>query len=153
MLARVNGSPHDDVERYAELSAALAGAQDRAALLAAHGLDEDAWAALDARWQHRLSAELASAEGLPPLVTRHAEAFARALRAAGAPVPLALFVEATVVVQRGGDVGAGLSRLGLDVGRYLAASRWFSAQAASDPAMANQLADALARAVSRATAR
>ncbi len=136
----------DDVVLYAELAAELSGApRPRDVVLADHGLDEDAWAEIDSRWQDRLSVALASAaEGIPPLVAAHAEAFARAQHSlGGVPMPLARFAEATAIVQRGGDVGAGLARLGVDLAAYLTASRHYTTLAAHDRAVADALRAAM----------
>jgi hypothetical protein len=62
----------NDLEAYAALAVALADPRgDRAALLAAHGLDEEAWEAIDDAWQARVSeagAEGDLAEGVPPFI-------------------------------------------------------------------------------------
>jgi hypothetical protein len=139
----------DDVVAYAELAAELAlGARPRAEVLAEHGLDEDAWAEIDERWQDGLSAALAGeGDELPPLVAAHAEAWARVQRAlAGVPLSLDRFAEATVILQRGRDVGPALARLGVTLPAYLEATWYWARHATEEPSVEPELRAALARA-------
>lgn len=120
-----------DVEAFATLAAQLAepGA-DRAAILAAHGLDEERWEALDDAWQARLSeADEGEDEGVPPLMAAYAEAFARAQRArAKSELPFDRFLEAARAMKRGTDMTTALKRLGMTLSEYLnAQQRWTAA--------------------------
>src|SRR4051794_19596906 len=69
-----------DVERYAAISVELArDGADRAAVLAAHGLEPSDWETIDAYWQERLSSAMESDEdGVPEVIALHSAAFARA---------------------------------------------------------------------------
>ncbi|WP_437681539.1 hypothetical protein [Sorangium sp. So ce131] len=125
--------PARDVEAFATLAAQLADpSADRAALLAAHGLDEDGWEALDDAWQARLSeADEGDDEeaGVPPLVVAFAEAFARAQRArARSELSFERFLEAARAMRRGTDMATVLSRLDMTLEDYLSAQqRWTAA--------------------------
>ena len=135
-----------DIEVYAALSAALADpAADRAALLAAHGLDEDTWDALDDAWQARLSAaEEGEGEGVPPLVAAHAEAFARAQRArAGAPLSFERFVEIARAMQRGSELATLLGRLGVSLDDFLTAQRTWTEAMIGDEGLAERFRRAM----------
>jgi len=137
-----------DVEAYAALAAELADLRtDRAAVLAAHGLDEDAWDALDERWQDRLSAAEEAhgdADGVPPLVAAHAEAFVRAQRARVREVlPFERFLAATRALRRGGDLAATLKRLDLTLETYLAAQAHWTARVLEDEALAARFDEAM----------
>ncbi|WP_437593396.1 hypothetical protein [Sorangium sp. So ce1000] len=132
----------DDVEGYATLSARLADpSADRAALLAAHGLDEDSWEALDDAWQARLSeADEDDDEevGVPPLVAAFAETFARVQRARSkGELSFERFLEAARAMKRGTDMATVLSRLDLTLEDYLSAQqRWTAAMLEDEALMA-----------------
>ena len=128
-----------DVEAYAALSAELADPRvDRAALLAARGLDEAAWDALDEAWQARIEeADEGDGDGIPPLVAAHAEAFARAQRArAGAVLPFERFAQAARELGRGTDLATALKRLDLTLDAYLAAQAHWTREMLADEALA-----------------
>lgn len=120
-----------DVEAFATLAAQLADpGADRAAILAAHALDEEQWEALDDAWQARLSeADEGEDEGVPPLMAAYAEAFARAQRArARSELPFDRFLEAARAMKRGTDMTTVLKRLGMTLSEYLnAQQRWTAA--------------------------
>lgn len=142
------GDLSDDVELYAALSAELADIRaDRAAILAARGLTEDAWDAIDEAWQDRLSAAEAEAldsDGVPPLVARHAEAFARAQRSrAGAVLPFERFVSAVRELRRGGDLASALRRLDLTLDVYLAAQAHWTSRMLEDEELSARFTRAL----------
>ncbi|MGK3982427.1 hypothetical protein WME99_05285 [Sorangium sp. So ce136] len=132
----------DDVEVYATLAAQLADpSADRAALLAAHGLDEERWEALDDAWQARLSEaddEDGEDVGVPPLVAAYAETFARAQRArARSELTFDRFLEAARAMKRGTDMATVLSRLDLTLEDYLSAQqRWTAAMLEDEELMA-----------------
>ncbi|WP_437553003.1 hypothetical protein WME95_17420 [Sorangium sp. So ce327] len=132
----------DDVEAYATLAAQLADpSADRAALLAAHGLDEAGWEALDDAWQARLSeADDDDGEevGVPPLVVAYAETFARVQRArAKSELSFERFLEAARGLKRGTDMATVLSRLDLTLEDYLSAQqRWTAAMLEDEALMA-----------------
>ncbi len=131
----------NDVAAYAALSAELADPRvDRAALLAARGLDEDGWDALDEAWQARLSeADEGDGDEVPPLIAAHAEAFARAQRArAGAALPFDRFAEAVRELRRGTDLSTALKRLDLSLEAYLAAQAHWTREMLADEALAER---------------
>lgn len=138
--------PELDVTAYAALAAALAdpGCQ-RAEVLAAHGLDEAAWAGLDEAWQARLSAAMEEeSDGVPPLVAAYAEAFAAAQRAAaGQGMTLERFAEATREIQRNGDPTGTLARLGIPLAAYLQANAYWTRRVVEDRALAERFRRAL----------
>ena len=129
-----------DLEAYVTAAAELSDPRvDRAAALAARGLDEDAWDEIDDAWQARLSeaeAEDATSDGVPPLVAAHAEAFARAQRARVRDVlPFERFVTAARALRRGGDLASTLRRLDLTLDAYLAAQAHWTARMLEDDAL------------------
>src|ERR1700704_149537 len=88
-----------ELATYGAISGKLAaGARPREVVLGEHGLDEDAWCAIDDAWQAQFSAAMdACDEGIPPLIAAYAKAFAEAqLGEAAAPrLSLEQYVEAT----------------------------------------------------------
>ena len=98
-----------DLERWVDLSTALAHAEDRAALLSAHGLDEDSWAAIDAVFDAQISAAIhedtAEDALAPPWLERlgKAQAAAQARNAAAAPLSFEAFVQVTRAIVASGD--------------------------------------------------
>jgi hypothetical protein len=130
-----------DVAAYAALAAALSDPNaDREALLAAHGLDEDTWDALDEAWQDRLSEADAGddeTEGVPALVAAYAEAFARAHTArARSELPFERFLEAARAMRRGVDMTTVLKRLDLTLEDFLSAERRWTQAMLADEALA-----------------
>lgn len=128
-----------DVTEYAEIAAALADAdRDRAATLAARGLDEPAWAALDHRFQEAMSRAMDSDDGVPPVVAAYAEAFARARAALVRPeqvISIERFADATREIQRGGDPEAALTRLGITLREFIRANEHWTRSIVTDPAL------------------
>jgi hypothetical protein len=134
----------DDLESYVRLALQLADAEaDRAALLAAAGLDEAAWEAFEQAWLERLSAAEEAhgdADGVPALVLAHAETWARVQRerAAGVALPFERYVEITRLLGAGRDVGQVLPRYGLDLASYLQAHRYWTERMAVDRELAHR---------------
>ncbi|EYF00235.1 hypothetical protein [Chondromyces apiculatus] len=131
-----------DLEAYVTVAAELSDPRvDRTVALTARGLDEDAWEEIDDAWQARLSeaeaeAEDAAADGVPPLVAAHAEAFARAQRARVHDVlPFERFVTAASALRRGGDLRSTLRRLDLTLDAYLTAQAHWTARMLEDDAL------------------
>jgi len=129
-----------DVAEYAELAATLADPScDRDAALAAHGLDEEGWAALDGHFQDRLGRAMdAAEEGVPPLIAAYAEAFARARAAQsrGRPViSLDRFADATREIQVRGDPLPALAKHGLTLEEYLRANEHWTQRMLADPVL------------------
>lgn len=141
-----------DVRAYAALSARLAepGA-DRDALLAEHGLTEDAWDEIDDAWQARLSEAIdamGDADAVPPLVQEHAEAFAKAQAervTPGDPLPFERFVAVTLDVQRAHDVEHVLQRNGTTLHDYLRAQQHWLKVMMDDAALTARFHQAMAR--------
>jgi hypothetical protein len=128
-----------DVEAYAALAAALtAPGAARAALLAAHGLDEDGWEALDDAWQARFSeAEDDDALGVPALLGAYAEAFSRAqLGLSPGLLSFERFLEAAREMRRGNDMATVLKRLDLTLESYLQAQAHWTARMLHDEELA-----------------
>ena len=133
-----------DLEAYAALAAELADPRvDRAAVLAARGLDEERWNTIDDAWQVRLSeadeGDVGDDEtgGIPPLIAAHAEAFARAQRARVRGVlPFERFLEAAREMKRGTDLSTALKRLDLSLDAYLHAQAHWTAEMLADEGLA-----------------
>ena len=130
-----------DLRTYAAVSVALAGAPgSRDQVLSAHGLDEEAWDAIDDAWQGRLSSAIdeQSGEAVPPLVVEYETALREAQAGAEMPMSLERFAELTSKIQRGGDLAAVLAQTGVPFAVYLRASAHWTPRLASDPALAEQ---------------
>jgi hypothetical protein len=137
-----------DLDAYAAFALALADPNgDRGALLAARGLTEEAWEAIDDAWQARLSgaeADAANASGVPAFAAAFAEAFARAQRArARTEVSFDRFVEATRAMQRGTEMATVLKRLDLTLDDFLAEQARWTAAMLIDDALAERFRRAL----------
>jgi len=134
-----------DVEAFATLAEELSHpGTDRAAALSSHGLDEDAWNALDDAWQDRLWPDEDDADDdasvhLPAVLVAYSEAFARAQQARGGGL-LAFdrFVEVARALKRGTDLRTVLSRLGVTLEGYLAAHKHWTAKMIADETLAAQ---------------
>jgi hypothetical protein len=143
------GAPGLNVEAYATILASLADPEaDRAAVLAAYGLDEASWEPTDTAWQARLSAAADAVDveepTAPPLLVAFAEAFAAAQRAqAKALLSFERYVEITGVVTRGGAVGDELKRLRVTLPEYLRAHEHWMRKMAEDPALSERFARAI----------
>jgi hypothetical protein len=129
--------PPLDIRAYAALAASLAtGDRPRAAILAAQGLDEAGWEALDRHHQAELSRAIDDdGDGVPPLVAAYAEAFAAArARSTRAATLLTIerFGDATREIQRTGDPTAALARLGIALDDFLRANEHWTARMMTD---------------------
>jgi hypothetical protein len=142
--AAADAEPTLDLARYAEISAKLV-VGDRAAVLARHGLDEDAWEMAEDAWQARLSSALETWEedGVPPLLAEleAAQAAARARIAGDQILELARFAGAVREMGRGGDPVAALARAGVSAADFARASGVWTARMAIDPALAARFAE------------
>jgi hypothetical protein len=137
-----------DLHAYVALAAELSDARvDRGAALAARGMDEDDWEAIDDAWQTRLSeaeAEGAAGSDIPPLVAAHAEAFSRAqLSRTREVLPFERFVIAARELGRGGDLASTLRRLDLTLDTYLAAQAHWTARMLEDEELSARFERAL----------
>jgi hypothetical protein len=129
----------DDLEIYAAIAAGLAGGLDRAELLRAHGLDELAYEALEARAEATLDAATSLDRGVPEAIAR----FDRALRSAGAKdtreIPsLEEFARALMIAEEGGKVHERLAEKGFSVERLLRASAHYTPRLAHEPELARR---------------
>lgn len=127
-----------DVVEYATISAELAEPScDRARVLAAHDLDEEAWSEIDGACQEALTRAMESdADGAPPLVVAYADAFAQArarLNEGKGVISIERFADATREIQLRGDALAALSRLGLTLDEFLRANEHWTRRMMSDP--------------------
>lgn len=143
-------APHEaeiNLDTYARITVALGRAgQGRDAVLAAHGLDEARWQAIDDVWQARLSEAMDQTSDevpVPPFLEQFSRAMDRAQSDDSLVMTLERFVEATRVVKRGGDVGKALEHLGLTVDAYLQANRHFMQRMAKDDELAAAFRKAL----------
>jgi hypothetical protein len=126
-----------DIRAYATLAATLAaGDRPREQILAAHGLDEAGWEALDRFHQEQLSRALDDdRDGVPPLVAAYAESFAAArARSTRAATLLSIerFGDATREIRRTGDPTAALARLGISLDDFLRANEHWTARMMTD---------------------
>lgn len=132
-------SPDDDVARYAELAVALAVAEDRDAVLADHGLDEESFGRLEDRWLAELSrAEDAAGDGVPPLLQRFAEAVnaAQQRQATADVMPLERYALITRSISRGHEVAQVLERHRLSLADYLRSHQHWTMKMIGDPSLA-----------------
>jgi len=140
--------PADDIQAYAALGAALADpSADREKILATNGLDETAWEIIEETWQGRFDAAdeaHGEAEGIPPLVVEHAEAFARAQATrGGAGMPFDRFVDVARAFARGDDAQGLLRRFGATLDEYLGAQREWTGRMLEDAELAGRFEKAM----------
>ena len=143
----MSSGPEDlDVRAYAAIAVALAEASSREEVLAAAGLDEDSWEAVEDRWQERLSRAIdeqdtdSGACAVPPLMVEYDAAIteARARSNGAPPMSLERFAEATRQLRRGADPAAAVRQLGVSFGAYLRASAHWTARMAREPDLAER---------------
>jgi hypothetical protein len=131
-----------DLETYVNLVVALSHPEaEPERVLASHGLDEDAWDAIDAHWQGRIDEALAteSSDVMPPLVEAYAKAFARAQRrTAGEVLPFDKFVEVTRAVTSGEPMAEVLKRNGLTLERFLKTQQHWTTRMVQDEELARR---------------
>ena len=140
--------PAEDVDAYASLGATLADpSADRDEVLATNGLDEAGWEIIEEIWQGRFDAAdeaHGEAEGIPPLVVAHAEAFARARATrGGAGMPFEHFVEVARAFARGDDAQGLLRRFGATLEEYLGAQREWTGRMLEDAELAGRFEKAM----------
>jgi hypothetical protein len=136
-----------DIEAYARVMAELCAAShatSRAEVLARHGLDEDRWDAIDARWQARLSEALdEDGDGISTLIAAYASAYEAAQRSLAAPISLAQFAQVTRLLQANGDLRAALAKVGVALSDYVRGSEHWSQKLANDPEIERRFEAAL----------
>lgn len=137
----------DDLERYAEIAAALAAAENRDETLARYGLTEETWETVDDTFQARLSDAVAShqGDGMPDFVVRFSEAFNKAKErlSTGEVMSFDKFVEVTRAVHRGTDIPRALANQGVTFAAYTRANQHWMTRIARDPTLAAKLRAAL----------
>jgi hypothetical protein len=143
-------APHEaeiNLDAYARLTVALARAgEGRAAVLAAHGLDEVRWQAIDDLWQARLSDAMdQGTDEVPvsPFLEAFSHAMDRAQRDDSPVMTLERFAEATRAIGREGEVTQTLRRLHVTPDEYLRANAYWTRRMTED----EELAEAFRRAV------
>ncbi len=138
----MNTNLAEDIEAYAAVAAALADPSgDRTATLAAHGLDEDRWEALDNAWQARISAdEDAGGDKVPALLSAYSDALVRAQRARQKAAVLSFekFIELVHALRYGGDVTATLQRFGVTFPSLMASQQHWLEEMKKDDALAKR---------------
>lgn len=137
------------MEAYARIMAELCAAGPaRAEVLARNGLDEDAWNAIDARWQARLSEALDDDDeggGVPQILSDYAAAYEAAQRSLGPPISIEQFAHATRLLQASGDLQASLAKASLTLADYVRGSEHWSRRIAEDPELERRFHEALRR--------
>lgn len=136
-----------DVETYARVIVRLA-TEDRAAVLASHGLTEDGFEALDERVQAALSAALDEVSGkddptVPPLVARYDAALREANRGVSPPLSLERFAEATVALRGASDPVKALAARGMTFADFQKSSAVWASRLSVDDALARRFAELL----------
>lgn len=136
----------DDVERYAEITAALADSEDRAAVLASYGLTEETWDEIDAQWQERLSSAVDAFDddGVPELVSAFSDAYARAREKLTVDVmELDQFIAVTRALQQSQDVLKTLRDHNVTFADFTRANQHWTVKIANDATLAEKLRRAL----------
>lgn len=133
------------IEAYAQLMVELAAAGDaRAPVLARHGLDEDRWAEIDARWQEQLSEAMdEEGDGVADLLVRYTAAYEAAQRALGPVISIEAFARATRLFQASGDIRAALAKVGVSFSDYIRANEHYSRLMTGDPDLERRFHEAL----------
>jgi hypothetical protein len=136
-----------DIEAYARVMAELCAAShatSRAEVFARHGLDEDQWDAIDARWQARLSEALdEDGDGVSSLITAYASAYEAAQRSFAAPISLEQFAQVTRLLHATGDIRAALAKVGVALSDYVRGSEHWSRELVNDPDLERRFEAAL----------
>jgi hypothetical protein len=136
-----------DIEAYARVMAELCSAShatSRAEVFARHGLDEDQWDAIDARWQARLSEALdEDGDGVSALIAAYASAYEAAQRSLAAPISLEQFAHVTRLLHATGDLRAALAKVGVELSDYVRGSEHWSRKLATEPDLERRFEAAL----------
>ncbi len=143
-------APHEaeiNLDAYARLTVALMRAGDRReAVLAAHGLDEERWQAIDGLWQARLADAMEQGTDevpVPPFLQDFSRALDRAQSDDSQIMSLERFAAATRAVDGAADILQALERLGLTLDDFMHASHYWVQRMAKD----EELAEIFRRAV------
>jgi len=127
----------DDLEIYAAIAAGIAGGLEREELLRAHGLDEEAFEALELRAEAALDAAPGDDRGVPDAIARFDRALRQATVADTRAIPsLEEFARAILIAEEGGKVHERLLEKGLSVERLLRASAHYTPRLAREPDLA-----------------
>jgi hypothetical protein len=143
-------APHEaeiNLDAYARLTVALMRAGERRdAVLAAHGLDEERWQAIDGLWQARLADAMeqgTDAVPVPPFLQDFSRALDRAQSDDSQIMSLERFAAATRAVDQAADILEALERLGVTLDDFMHASHYWVQRMAKD----EELAEIFRRAV------
>jgi hypothetical protein len=143
-------APHEaeiNLDAYARLTVALGRAGgNRHAVLAAHGLNEASWEAIDDYWQARLSdamEEITDEQPVPPFLAQFSHAMDRAQSDDSQVLSFERYAEVTRAIRQGGDVPKALERLGISTDDYLHANRYWMQRMGDDDELAERFQRAL----------
>ncbi|MBX3184463.1 MAG: hypothetical protein KIT72_02315 [Polyangiaceae bacterium] len=133
-----------DLATYARLLATFAhDPTTREPLLAAQGLTEDDWLAIDEHWQDALDAEGEEEEvegHVAPLLIAFDRAFSEAQQQlAGAPLDLNRYLEVLQRLRAGHDLTQALAEAGIGLSRYLVSHAHWARRAQEDEAVREAL--------------
>ncbi|MBL8719271.1 MAG: hypothetical protein JNL79_25015 [Myxococcales bacterium] len=140
-----------DLERWVDVATMLAQAEDRSAVLSAHGLDEDGWAAIDAAFDAQISAAIHEDTGedelAPPLLERlgKAQAAAQARNATAAPLSFEAFVQVTRAIVASGDPVRIFEETRITPMTFAQANMHWAKVMSTNPALAERFAAEIAK--------
>jgi hypothetical protein len=110
--------------------------------MASHGLDEGSWEAIEDAWQERLTAAEEAhgdADGVPDLLVRYAQTFARAQAERGDVLPLDRFIRCLAAAKTATDLPHALAKLGVTLAQFLRSNQHWMAKAQEDPELLDRL--------------
>ena len=138
-------APHEseiNLDAYARLFVALDGAGPRRdEVLAANGLEEDRWQAIDDAWQARLSAAMDAVtdqDPVPAFIDEYSRAMERARLAGPQPVPFEVYVAATRALRTSADPTVALQQLGMTLADYARANAYWLRRMIDDDDLAQR---------------
>lgn len=140
-----------DLERWVDVATMLAQAEDRSAVLSAHGLDEESWAAVDAAFDAQISAAIHEDTGedelAPPLLERlgKAQAAAQARNATAAPLSFEAFVQVTRAIVASGDPVRIFEETRITPMTFAQANMHWAKVMSTNPALAERFAAEIAK--------
>ncbi len=138
-----------DVSAYAQLCVLLSRAthsEERASVLAAHGLNEDQWERLDEAWQTRLSdcdiGDDREGQAIPPLLANFAQAFTAAQQTTlptETVLSLDVYLDIAKGLKQGKSTTSILSQYQTTLEEFLNAHRHWTQQAIHNPEIAHRM--------------
>ncbi len=141
----------DELQIYGEITADLARGRDRAETLAAYGLDEQSFDALEDRALALMAVEDDHpTTGVPEAVARFDAVLRAKAQATSDGVPsFEDFVRALMIAQEGGKVHERLAEHGLSIELLLRGSAYYTPRLATDPELARRFQDLCSRSASK----